>query len=146
MSRGNAAERKGEVNPDEVQSFEAYTGFDIAGVSRGEIRALLQESGLWTAFRTRPFGRVPHADSEPDCIFITAMDSNPLAPDPDVVLDGTDDPRLARLLREAVDRLERAVRCRTYAAAYAPEISPPAGESSAEGGEGGAALDSDPAR
>ncbi|HSH74627.1 MAG TPA: NADH:ubiquinone reductase (Na(+)-transporting) subunit A, partial [Longimicrobiales bacterium] len=43
-------------------------------------------SGLWTAFRTRPFSKVPAPTSVPSGIFVTAMDTNPLAPDPDVVL------------------------------------------------------------
>jgi Na+-transporting NADH:ubiquinone oxidoreductase subunit A len=52
------------------------------------LRALLLESGLWPAFRTRPFSRVPAADAVPQAIFVTAMDSAPHAPDPQVVLAG----------------------------------------------------------
>ncbi|MEM7675314.1 MAG: Na(+)-translocating NADH-quinone reductase subunit A, partial [Myxococcota bacterium] len=51
-----------------------------------DIRNLLKESGLWTALRTRPFSRVPDLESTPKSIFVTATDSNPLAPDPAVVL------------------------------------------------------------
>ncbi len=46
------------------------------------VRAALLDSGLWTAFRTRPFSRVPHSEANPDAIFVTAMDSRPLAADP----------------------------------------------------------------
>lgn len=52
------------------------------------VRALLLESGLWSAFRTRPFGRVPAADAVPQATFVTAIDSHPHAPDPQVVLAG----------------------------------------------------------
>ena len=44
------------------------------------------ESGLWTAFRTRPFSKVPALDAVPSSIFVNAMDTNPLAADPEVVL------------------------------------------------------------
>ncbi|MFW2404376.1 MAG: NADH:ubiquinone reductase (Na(+)-transporting) subunit A, partial [Gammaproteobacteria bacterium] len=46
----------------------------------------LTASGLWTSFRTRPYSHVPSPDSAPHSIFVTAIDTNPLAADPDVVL------------------------------------------------------------
>lgn len=56
------------------------------------IRALLLESGLWTAFRTRPFSRTPLPDATPHALFVTAMDTSPLAPDMDVIVaDRQDD-------------------------------------------------------
>jgi Na+-transporting NADH:ubiquinone oxidoreductase subunit A len=55
------------------------------------LRALLLESGLWPALRTRPFSRVPAADAVPAAIFVTAIDSAPHAPDPQVVLAGRED-------------------------------------------------------
>ena len=42
----------------------------------------LVESGLWTAFRTRPYSKVPAIDSTPNSIFVSVMDTNPLAADP----------------------------------------------------------------
>ncbi|TNF88733.1 MAG: Na(+)-translocating NADH-quinone reductase subunit A [Gammaproteobacteria bacterium] len=51
------------------------------GVS-GNVRSALLTSGLWTAFRTRPFSRVPHSEAAADAVFVTAMDSRPLAADP----------------------------------------------------------------
>ncbi len=69
--------------------FSAYG--PNAGASRDAARALLLESGLWTAFRTRPFSRVPAPDSIPHSVFVTAMDSQPLAPDVDVLMRGRED-------------------------------------------------------
>jgi len=50
------------------------------------IRELLVKSGLWTAFRTRPYGKTPAIVSEPASLFITASDSSPLAADPIVII------------------------------------------------------------
>jgi Na+-transporting NADH:ubiquinone oxidoreductase subunit A len=50
--------------------------------------ALLVESGLWTALRTRPFSRVPSPESAPEALFVTAIDTQPLAPDIDAVVRG----------------------------------------------------------
>jgi Na+-transporting NADH:ubiquinone oxidoreductase subunit A len=51
------------------------------------IRKLLIESGLWTAFRTRPYGKTPAIGSDPASLFITVTDSSPLAADPQVIIN-----------------------------------------------------------
>jgi Na+-transporting NADH:ubiquinone oxidoreductase subunit A len=79
-------EVKGELADSDHQKFEAFTGKEPAELSREELQALLVESGLWTAFRVRPFSRVPELDATAQAIFVTAVDTNPLAPNPDVVL------------------------------------------------------------
>ena len=71
---------------DEVATFEHHHG--KSDPSKTEIEALLLESGLWTALRTRPFSRTPTPGTTPHSIFVTAVDSHPLAPDPGVVLEG----------------------------------------------------------
>jgi Na+-transporting NADH:ubiquinone oxidoreductase subunit A len=48
--------------------------------------------GLWPAFRTRPFGRIPDPGAVPDSIFVTAMDTNPLSADAAVVLESNAEP------------------------------------------------------
>jgi Na+-transporting NADH:ubiquinone oxidoreductase subunit A len=50
------------------------------------IRDILVNSGLWTGFRTRPYGKTPAVDSDPAALFVTAIDTAPLAADPLVVL------------------------------------------------------------
>lgn len=55
-------------------------------VTAQEIKELLIDSGLWASFRTRPFGKVPSIDSSPNSVFITATDSNPLAPPPEIII------------------------------------------------------------
>jgi Na+-transporting NADH:ubiquinone oxidoreductase subunit A len=81
-------ERSGAPGPDEFTSFAGYTGASPESLSRDAIRTLLVESGLWTAIRERPFSKVPTPDGTADAIFITATDTNPHAPIPEVVLEG----------------------------------------------------------
>ena len=50
------------------------------------MRRVLIESGLWTALRQRPFSRVPEIGFRPKSIFVTAIDTNPLAAEPAVVI------------------------------------------------------------
>ncbi len=75
-----------DVEGDDEVSFEAYAPTELSELGREKVQANLVNSGLWTAFRTRPFSKVPTLDSEPNSIFVNAMDTNPLALDPQVVI------------------------------------------------------------
>ena len=66
--------------------YQGLQGLAPAQLSAEQVRALLVESGLWTALRTRPFSRIPAPDSTPYALFITAIDTRPHAPSVDVVL------------------------------------------------------------
>lgn len=66
----------------------AFTGWPAEQLDVAAVRALLLESGLWTALRTRPFARVPAADAVPAAIFVTAVDTRPHAPPPALVMAG----------------------------------------------------------
>lgn len=71
-----------DVEEGEEARFQAFDPADIATLSRQQVVGQLIESGEWTSFKTRPFGKVPAIDSVPAAIFVTAMDTRPLAPDP----------------------------------------------------------------
>lgn len=66
----------------EAVSFEHYHSGDVDSRTRQEVTDLLLESGEWTAFRTRPYNKVPALGTTPADIFVTAIDSRPLAADP----------------------------------------------------------------
>ena len=76
----------GDDAPDAQRPFASYTGAQPDSLSADAVRALLLESGLWTALRERPFSHVPAPTSEPQALFITAMDTRPHAPSVDLVL------------------------------------------------------------
>ena len=75
---------------DQVE-FQTFTRAAPEHLSADQVRALLVESGQWTALRMRPFSRVPTPDSTPRAIFVTAVDTNPHAADVGVVLKGKED-------------------------------------------------------
>lgn len=70
----------------EGDESEPFTSFDPARLDRTQVVDHLVTSGLWTALRTRPFSRVPPLAGEPHSIFVTAMDTNPLAGDPQLII------------------------------------------------------------
>lgn len=75
-----------DIDGDEEESFAAYAPTELSSLGREKTQDNLVNSGLWTAFRTRPFSKVPALDSEPNSIFVNAMDTNPLAANPEVVI------------------------------------------------------------
>lgn len=77
-----------QVNEQEEHtSFAAYSSQAVSEWSEAQVRKLLIESGLWTAIRTRPYSKVPNVDASPAAFFITATDSQPLAPSPELIID-----------------------------------------------------------
>lgn len=84
----NEAERAGATSETDFATFDTYTGKNPGDLTPDEIKALLIESGLWTSLRARPFGRVANPSIIPRSIFVTAMDTNPLAASVDVVIRG----------------------------------------------------------
>ena len=74
------------IEGDEAESFAHYRESDLASLDRQQVVDNLVESGLWTAFKTRPYSKVPEIDSAPHSIFVSVMDTNPLAADPTVII------------------------------------------------------------
>lgn len=72
-------------------SFGAHSAESIKDLSRETVQTQLIESGEWTAFRTRPFSKVPAAGAVPHSIFVTAIDTRPHAADPNLVISGETD-------------------------------------------------------
>lgn len=70
---------------DEI-TFDDASGKDPLALGGPGVTKQLIASGFWTSLRTRPYGKVPSIDSRPHSIFVTAMDTNPLAADPAVVV------------------------------------------------------------
>lgn len=80
-----------DVAGDEKETFEKFAADKLSGVAREQVQSQLVDSGLWTALRTRPFSKIPELGSVPNSIFVSAMDTNPLAADPTVVIAARND-------------------------------------------------------
>ena len=73
-----------ELQGNDQVTFAKYD--DLASLTAEQVQENLVESGLWTAFRTRPYGKIPALNSKPSSIFVTAIDTRPLAADPEVII------------------------------------------------------------
>ena len=67
-------------------TFSKYTSAELSSLDANAVREQLVESGMWTALRTRPYSKVPAVGSMPSSIFVTAMDTNPLSANAELII------------------------------------------------------------
>ncbi len=75
-----------DPNGESVE-FKKTPADKLLELSSKDVIDELLEAGMWAAFRTRPFDKSPKVGTVPHSIFVTAMDTNPLAADAKVVID-----------------------------------------------------------
>lgn len=76
-----------QLEGDESEVFAIYSEAELASLDAAKVQENLVNSGMWTAIRTRPFSKSPALDSKPKSIFVSVMDTNPLAADPLVIIN-----------------------------------------------------------
>lgn len=74
------------LDGNEEETFDSHEPEQLTQLTPDRVKETLLASGLWTAFRTRPYSKVPAPDSVPHSIFVTAMDTRPMAVRPDIVI------------------------------------------------------------
>lgn len=72
---------------EEEETFASYSPEQLPSLTREQVVENLLASGLWTQLRTRPYSKVPNPEHQPRSIFVTAIDTNPLAADPSVIIN-----------------------------------------------------------
>ena len=63
------------------EKFKTFSTSDLANLSKKEALEQMQAGGVWPNIIQSPFGIVANAEDTPKAIFISAFDTNPLAPD-----------------------------------------------------------------
>lgn len=71
---------------DKVKFLDPASDDQLKSYPQQQIIETLIQSGLWTSFRTRPFGKNPAIDTAPAALFITASETTPLAPSPEILI------------------------------------------------------------
>ena len=80
-----------EIAGEDQITFDKFSKGDLVSIDKEKIKDNLIRSGLWTALRNRPYNKAPSINETPNSIFITAMDTNPLAPDMSLIIRGRED-------------------------------------------------------
>lgn len=79
-----------KILADKEIKYAPFTKANPDNLTRQEVTELLLKSGTWPFIRQRPFGTVANPDETPKSIFISAFDSNPLAPDINFIMQDAD--------------------------------------------------------
>ncbi len=79
-----------KILADREISYLKYPSTNPDVLKREEILETLLSSGAWPFIRQRPFGIIANPGQSPKSIFISAFDSNPLAPDYNFIIQGND--------------------------------------------------------
>ena len=75
-----------DIDGDTKETFPSFDADKLSTLSRQQVVDNLVNSGQWVGFKTRPYSKVPAIDSLPASIFVNAMDTNPLAANPQVII------------------------------------------------------------
>ena len=75
-----------ELSGDEEIKFPVTPPEQLDHLKTEEVEQQLLNSGLWTTLRTRPFSKIPTPGKRPAGLFVTAIDTNPLAADPQLAI------------------------------------------------------------
>ncbi|MDQ7090386.1 MAG: Na(+)-translocating NADH-quinone reductase subunit A [Methylococcales bacterium] len=75
-----------EIKGKKEETFKKYAADKLNELTSDKVKENLLASGLWISFKNRPYGKVPHTDITPAAIFVTAMDTRPLAADPTLII------------------------------------------------------------
>ncbi len=94
------------------------------GLDAAALRHAMLSTGLWPAFRVRPFGGIPGAADRPSAIIVTTVPQDAAAPDPRRVIAGRGED-----LRRGIEALVRI-------AGGAVHVCQPSGAALVEPGEG----------
>ncbi len=94
-----------EKNFNDNNQIEFSSSQHLSDLTDDNIVNLLVKSGAWTAFKTRPFSKVPKIEDRPDEIFISLIDSNPLSIDPEQIIESEID-----MFNEGLEVLSRLPR------------------------------------
>ncbi len=79
-----------KILADKSITYVAFDKTDPDELNREDIIQVLLNGGVWPFIRQRPFGIIANPNDRPKSIFISAFDSNPLAPDYNFILLGKD--------------------------------------------------------
>ena len=115
------------IELDEKEEHVELPKFDengLDGLPEDEARKILQESGAWTAIRTRPYSKTPEVDHQPAGIFVKAIDTDPLSASPAVIIN-----HKAKAFQDGLKVLAKLTRGKVYVCQHADENLPELPES-----------------
>ncbi len=76
------------IRVDKSIEYKSFEKINLETASAESLKALLQEAGVWSYIKQRPFDEMANPAVTPKAIFVSAYDSAPLAPEYEVIIKG----------------------------------------------------------
>ncbi len=105
------------IQSDGKQACQQHTKFSASSfpqLNRQQVIEHLLSTGCWAFIRQRPFQRIPCPDIQPKAIFIQAINTEPLAADPEFFLKGREEE-----FQQGIDILSKLTEGRIYLCCFA---------------------------
>lgn len=99
------------IKADKETTYKDFGKMDVSSAKAEDIKARISESGCGTFIKQRPYDIVANPDDEPRDIYISAMNSAPLAADPEFILEDQQEE-----FREGINALEKLTSGKVYLA------------------------------
>lgn len=80
-----------EQEGNEEIIFESFSAGQLDNLDKEKVKSQILSSGLWVAFKTRPYSKIADPETTPHSIFVNMMDTNPHAPSMSLVLEGKEE-------------------------------------------------------
>lgn len=110
-----------KVLADREINYAPFNKADPNELEPEAVREALLQSGTWPLIRQRPFGIMANPSDRPKAIFISAFDSNPLAPDLNFIFrDGAED------FQTGLDALRKLTPGKVHLTIHADQAAAPA--------------------
>ena len=97
------------VKADAQQQSVKYDAVDCARLDKKAMTEALLERGLWPAIKQRPYGIVANPADSPKGIFVSALNTAPLSPDAEFIMQGQ-----MEYLQKGIDALARLTSGKVY--------------------------------
>lgn len=73
---------------EDVMELDAFADTELSNLGREKVINHLLKANLWPLIRQRPFNKVAHTQDKPKAVFISGVNSAPMSPNLDLVLQG----------------------------------------------------------
>lgn len=97
------------IKADNENNYRDFGAANPSTLSREEVIEKTLNSGIWPAVQMRPYGRIANPDDKPKAIFISGLDTAPLAPDMNFALQG-----LEKEFQTGLDALAKMTEGKVY--------------------------------
>ncbi len=98
-----------EEDNERSESFQSWESSALSGLESKQIIEHLLATGLWPLFKQRPYGKIADPEARPRSVYVSGMDTEPLAADQEFLLTGREE-----FFRAGMEVIKKLTEGKTY--------------------------------